>query len=109
MPSVHARPLAAGDSGVPRSSEVLTAARAASVDVVLTSFEAARDHVTALNQVRWTAVIVDEVHRLKNPASQTTRALSALLCRRRVGLSGTVVQVRRLLVLTYQTHHRAPV
>ena len=72
---------------------MVRAARSRTLDVVLSSFEAARDHVIALNGPDWSAVIVDEAHRLKSVTSQVTQALAGLDCRRRVGLSGTIVQV----------------
>ncbi|XP_037071357.1 DNA excision repair protein ERCC-6-like 2 [Pollicipes pollicipes] len=75
-----------------KRSETLRSARNGTVDVVMSSFEAARDHVTALNGPNWSVVIVDEVHRLKSMTSLVTQALGRLECRRRVGLSGTVVQ-----------------
>ncbi|KAF0307361.1 DNA excision repair protein ERCC-6-like 2 [Amphibalanus amphitrite] len=80
-----------------RRSEVLRASRNRALDVVLSSFEAARDHVTALNGPDWSAVIVDEAHRLKSVTSLVTQALGGLDCRRRIGLSGTVVQFWCLL------------
>lgn len=40
----------------------------------------------------WAAVIVDEVHKLKNVKSQITQAMKALKCKVRVGLTGTVLQ-----------------
>lgn len=40
----------------------------------------------------WAAVIVDEVHKLKNCKSQITQAMKALKCKVRVGLTGTILQ-----------------
>lgn len=40
----------------------------------------------------WAAVIVDEVHKLKNYKSQITQAMKALKCKVRIGLSGTILQ-----------------
>lgn len=40
----------------------------------------------------WAAVIVDEVHKLKNFKSQITHAMKALKCKVRVGLTGTILQ-----------------
>ena len=45
-----------------------------------------------LNRVRWDAVIVDEVHRLKEAKAKVTQALKRLKCRRRIGLTGTLLQ-----------------
>ncbi|XP_076462027.1 uncharacterized protein LOC143294538 isoform X2 [Babylonia areolata] len=62
------------------------------VEVVVTTFETCRDNVDALNKVKWDAVIVDEVHRIKGLKAQTTKALRKLKCRRRYGLTGTALQ-----------------
>lgn len=40
----------------------------------------------------WAAVIVDEVHKLKNVKSQITQAMKDLKCKVRVGLTGTILQ-----------------
>jgi SNF2 family DNA or RNA helicase len=47
-------------------------------EVVLTSFETARDFIHDINQVAWRTVIVDECHRIKEPAARTTIALKSL-------------------------------
>ena len=62
----------------PFRAEVLRAARNQTLYVVLSSFEAARDHVIALNGPDWSVVIVDEAHRLKCMTSLVTQALDSL-------------------------------
>jgi SNF2 family DNA or RNA helicase len=37
---------------------------------------------------------VDEVHKVKNPASRTSKALQQFACKRRFGLTGTAMQNR---------------
>ena len=44
---------------------------------VVTSFDTARRHVSLLDNLPWTVLVVDEAHRLKNPKSRTTRALGS--------------------------------
>ena len=70
----------------------LQQARIGRVEVVLTTFETARKDMDALNGVDWDCVVVDEVHRIKDPKSKVTEALKSLRCRRRVGLTGTLLQ-----------------
>ena len=35
------------------------------LDVVVTTFETCRDNVEELNRFKWTAIIADEVHKIK--------------------------------------------
>lgn len=44
------------------------------------------------HSLEWTAVIVDEVHKLKNFKAQITQAMKDLKCKVRVGLTGTILQ-----------------
>ena len=37
------------------------------LDVVVTTFETCRDNVEELNRFKWTAIIADEVHKIKVP------------------------------------------
>ncbi|XP_076066387.1 uncharacterized protein LOC143039912 isoform X2 [Oratosquilla oratoria] len=62
------------------------------IEIVLTSFETAREHIDSLNQVDWSIVVVDEVHRLKDPKARLTQSLKRLRCLFRLGLTGTAVQ-----------------
>src|SRR5258708_3775363 len=47
------------------------------VMVVVTSFDTARRHISLLDNLPWTILVVDEAHRLKNPKSRTTRTLAS--------------------------------
>ncbi|KAK2569892.1 DNA excision repair protein ERCC-6-like 2 [Acropora cervicornis] len=62
------------------------------LDVALTTYETMRNHLDDVNKVQWLAVIMDEVHRLKDPKSQITVAAKALRAKRRYGLTGTPLQ-----------------
>lgn len=42
--------------------------------------------------VEWSAVIVDEAHRIKNPKAQITQTMKSLKCSVRIGLTGTILQ-----------------
>lgn len=44
------------------------------------------------HSLQWSAVIADEVHRIKNPKSQITQTMKALTCKVRLGLTGTILQ-----------------
>ncbi|XP_070791740.1 DNA excision repair protein ERCC-6-like 2 [Pituophis catenifer annectens] len=61
-------------------------------EIVLTTYEALRLYLNDLNSLQWSAVIADEVHRIKNPKSQITQTMKALTCKVRLGLTGTILQ-----------------
>lgn len=72
--------------------EALRLARNRKLDIVLTTYETARDQIEKLNSITWYCVIADEVHKIKEPESGVTKALKSLNCRRRIGLTGTLMQ-----------------
>ncbi|XP_052557139.1 DNA excision repair protein ERCC-6-like 2 [Tympanuchus pallidicinctus] len=61
-------------------------------EVALTTYETLRLYLDELNNIEWSAVIVDEVHRIKNPKSQITQTMKSLKCNVRIGLTGTILQ-----------------
>ncbi|MFB0613981.1 DEAD/DEAH box helicase [Aurantiacibacter poecillastricola] len=62
--------------------------------VVLTTFETMRDYHMSFARVPFSAIIYDEIQKLKNPASQMTRAAKALNADIQVGMTGTPVENR---------------
>ncbi|KAH9031884.1 P-loop containing nucleoside triphosphate hydrolase protein [Lactarius pseudohatsudake] len=56
------------------------------LDVVVTSFDTARRSISHLDSLPWTALIVDEAHRLKNPRASTYSSPI------RIALTGTAIQ-----------------
>ncbi|NXA13248.1 ER6L2 protein, partial [Sapayoa aenigma] len=61
-------------------------------EVALTTYEILRLYLDEFNSVEWSAVIVDEAHRIKNPKAQITQTMKSLKCRVRMGLTGTILQ-----------------
>uniref|UniRef100_A0A663MUS9 ERCC excision repair 6 like 2 n=1 Tax=Athene cunicularia TaxID=194338 RepID=A0A663MUS9_ATHCN len=61
-------------------------------EVALTTYEILRLHLDEFNSVEWSAVIVDEAHRIKNPKAQITQTMKSLKCSVRIGLTGTILQ-----------------
>ncbi|XP_039766693.1 DNA excision repair protein ERCC-6-like 2 [Ornithorhynchus anatinus] len=61
-------------------------------EVALTTYDTLRLSLEELNSLQWSAVIVDEAHRLKNPRARVTEATKALRCPVRIGLTGTALQ-----------------
>ncbi|NWU70610.1 ER6L2 protein, partial [Pterocles burchelli] len=61
-------------------------------EVALTTYEILRLYLDEINSVEWSAVIVDEAHRIKNPKAQITQTMKSLKCPVRIGLTGTILQ-----------------
>ncbi|XP_057576991.1 DNA excision repair protein ERCC-6-like 2 [Hippopotamus amphibius kiboko] len=61
-------------------------------EVALTTYETVRLCLDELNSLEWSAVIVDEAHRIKNPKARVTEIMKALKCNVRIGLTGTILQ-----------------
>lgn len=59
---------------------------------VVTSFEYALRDIELLDELAWSLVIVDEVHKAKNHSSGTTKALHLFKSGLRFGLTGTAIQ-----------------
>ncbi|KAJ3852929.1 P-loop containing nucleoside triphosphate hydrolase protein, partial [Lentinula lateritia] len=62
------------------------------LDIVLTSFDIALKDIDLLDNLQWSCIFVDEVHRVKNLSSQISLALHRFECLRRFGLTGTAIQ-----------------
>ncbi|NXO41450.1 ER6L2 protein, partial [Locustella ochotensis] len=61
-------------------------------EVALTTYEILRLYLDEFNSIEWSAVIVDEAHRMKNPKAQITQTMKSLKCKVRIGLTGTILQ-----------------
>ena len=62
--------------------------------IVLTTFETMRDYHLSFARQPFAAIIYDEVQKLKNPASQMTRAGKTLNARFQLAMTGTPVENR---------------
>lgn len=76
------------DSGIP----MLDVARLKAADVVLTTYETARDYQQSFSQVKFGVTIFDEIQKAKNPKSLINKGVTALYCDFKIGLSGTPVE-----------------
>ncbi|KAG8510616.1 DNA excision repair protein ERCC-6-like 2, partial [Galemys pyrenaicus] len=61
-------------------------------EIALTTYETLRLYLEELNSLEWSAIIVDEAHRIKNPNARVTEVMKALKCNVRIGLTGTILQ-----------------
>ncbi|KAF2197365.1 hypothetical protein GQ43DRAFT_209351 [Delitschia confertaspora ATCC 74209] len=62
------------------------------VDIVITSYEVARNDIEFLKPYSWNYCVLDEGHLIKNPKSKTSQAVKQLASNHRLILSGTPIQ-----------------
>ncbi|XP_038137424.1 DNA excision repair protein ERCC-6-like 2 isoform X2 [Cyprinodon tularosa] len=75
-----------------RKEEELARIKNGRIKIALTTYETLRLCLDQFNKIDWFGVIVDEVHKIKNPNSQITQAMKQLRCKNRIGLTGTILQ-----------------
>ncbi|KAK5871050.1 hypothetical protein PBY51_003952 [Eleginops maclovinus] len=75
-----------------RKEDELARIKKGRIEIALTTYETLRLCLDQFNNIDWSAVVVDEAHKLKNPNSQITQAMKDLKCKIRVGLTGTILQ-----------------
>ena len=63
-----------------------------SVDVVITSYDIARNDIEILAPINWNYCVLDEGHLIKNPKAKVTMAVKRLPSNHRLILSGTPIQ-----------------
>lgn len=72
--------------------EVLAAAKAGMLEVMITTYTTYRMHTSDVNMVQWDCVVADECHQLKEPNSATTQSMNQVNALCRIGLTGTAIQ-----------------
>uniref|UniRef100_A0A8C2ZWK9 Excision repair cross-complementation group 6-like 2 n=1 Tax=Cyclopterus lumpus TaxID=8103 RepID=A0A8C2ZWK9_CYCLU len=76
-----------------KKEEELARIKKGRIEIALTTYETLRLCLDQFNNIDWSAVVVDEAHKIKNPNSQITQAMKDLKCKvREVGLTGTILQ-----------------
>ncbi|NWS44565.1 ER6L2 protein, partial [Probosciger aterrimus] len=75
-----------------KKDDYLSRIKQGKCEVALTTYEILRLHLYEFNSVEWSAVIVDEAHRIKNPKARITQTMKSLKCSVRIGLTGTILQ-----------------
>ncbi len=80
--------------GVDRAAADELARLAADQDVVLSTYALLHRDESALAQVAWDGLVLDEAQNVKNPATRAAHAARALPARWRVALTGTPVENR---------------
>ncbi|TDH72648.1 hypothetical protein CCR75_008278 [Bremia lactucae] len=61
-------------------------------EIVICSYDILKLYSNRLHKIDWEVVILDEMHCLKNPDAKLTQAVKAIRCRRKLGLTGTLMQ-----------------
>ena len=61
-------------------------------DVVITSYGIARIDCHFLSQTFWNYIILDEAHTIKNPSTETAKAMKIIPAKHRLALTGTPIQ-----------------
>ena len=74
--------------------DVLGTARAGLLEIMITTYDTYKNSRSSINMVQWDAVVADECHRLKDPLSETTKAMREVNALCRIGLTGTAIQNR---------------
>ncbi|EGP92364.1 unnamed protein product [Zymoseptoria tritici ST99CH_1A5] len=64
----------------------------ATADVVITSYDIARNDADILTPINWNYCVLDEGHLIKNPKAKVTQAVKRLPSNHRLILSGTPIQ-----------------
>ncbi|KAK3179852.1 hypothetical protein K4F52_008770 [Lecanicillium sp. MT-2017a] len=72
--------------------DVLGTARAGLSEIMITTYDTYKNARSAINIVKWDAVVADECHKLKDRYSETTKAMNELNALCRIGLTGTAIQ-----------------
>lgn len=73
---------------------VLDVDRLRGADWVLTTYETLRDYQHSFGRVRWLAIVLDEVQKIKNPQALVTDAVKAMNADFWIALTGTPVENR---------------
>ena len=61
-------------------------------DIIITSYEIARNDIDILLPINWNYCVLDEGHLIKNPKAKTSMAVKRLISNHRLILSGTPIQ-----------------
>lgn len=76
----------------PGKEDVLQAAKAGRLEIMITTYVTYKKMREAVNQVEWDCVVADECHVLKDRRSETTQAMDCINSLCRIGLTGTAIQ-----------------
>ena len=78
--------------GANRMDSAGLARRAASADVVITTYGTAVRDVEAIEKIEWQRLVLDEAQAIKNPANDTSQQLRRISAKTKVALTGTPIE-----------------
>jgi non-specific serine/threonine protein kinase len=78
--------------GATRAREATFEKRAASSDIVITTYALATRDRAVLSKVPWRRIVLDEAQNVKNPEAKQSKAVRSLPSPRKVALTGTPVE-----------------
>lgn len=70
----------------------LAAAQKGRLEIMITTYTSYRMNKSAINGIRWDAVIADECHTIKEIGSEVTKAMNDVNALCRIGMTGTAIQ-----------------
>ncbi|KAK3327446.1 P-loop containing nucleoside triphosphate hydrolase protein [Cercophora scortea] len=76
----------------PGREDVLNAAKAGRVEIMITTYRTYEGSREAVNAVEWDCVVADECHLMKDRRSATTKSMEEVNSLCRIGLTGTAIQ-----------------
>ncbi len=80
--------------GTGRATDTAFLNAVASHDLVVTTYQVAAKDLTLLQRVGWSTMVLDEAQAVKNPDTNTARAVRAIQAGQRLALTGTPVENR---------------
>lgn len=70
----------------------LAAAHKGRLEIMITTYSSYRLNASAVNGIRWDAVIADECHQIKEVGAEITKAMNDVNALCRIGMTGTAIQ-----------------
>ncbi|KAK5110664.1 hypothetical protein LTR62_005704 [Meristemomyces frigidus] len=79
--------------GTPNNKEqALAAAHKGRLEIMITTYDSYRINASAINGIRWDAVVADECHKIKEVGANITKAMNDINALCRIGMTGTAIQ-----------------
>ncbi|TKA73627.1 hypothetical protein B0A55_07491 [Friedmanniomyces simplex] len=70
----------------------LAAAEKGRLEIMITTYDSYRLNQSAINGIRWDAVVADECHKIKELKAEITQAMNNINALCRIGMTGTAIQ-----------------
>ncbi|KAK0269638.1 hypothetical protein LTS00_017226 [Friedmanniomyces endolithicus] len=77
---------------VTEKNAALAAAEKGRLELMITTYDSYRLNQSAINGIRWDAVVADECHKIKELKAEITQAMNNINALCRIGMTGTAIQ-----------------